>query len=134
MIETPILVVDDEPAFGEIVQALAVSAGIEVHTAPDAPAAFQAVREHHYDLILMDIRMAGISGFRGAAHIRSASEWTRNVPIIAFTALDPPDGVSHFIARGFSGWLKKPFDAEAFEAMLSRWLSPAPHGRASKVG
>jgi len=129
-----ILLVDDEPAYHAIVEALLAKAGIPFHGVRDAPAAFQAVREHHYDLILMDIRMAGISGFRGAAHIRSASEWTRNVPIIAFTALDPPDGVSHFIARGFSGWLKKPFDAEAFEAMLSRWLSPAPHGRASKVG
>ena len=39
MAEVPILVVDDEPAFGEIVKALGERAGVEVHSAPDAPAA-----------------------------------------------------------------------------------------------
>jgi len=122
MIETPILVVDDEPAFGEIVQALAVGAGIKVHTAPDAPAAFQTVREQRFSLILMDIEMAGITGLRGVARIRQTADWTRRVPIIAFSAHHPPGGERFFLERDFDGWLPKPFTAADLFRTIGRFL------------
>lgn len=118
----PILVVDDEPAFGGIVRALAAGTGYAVDAAPDAPAAFQAVRLREYSLILMDIEMAGITGLRGAARIRQTADWTRRVPIIAFTAHRPPRGERFFLERDFDGWLPKPFTATELLGLLRRWL------------
>lgn len=119
----PILVVDDEPAYGEIVRALIARTGYAVDAAPDAPAAFQAVRLREYSLILMDIEMAGITGLRGAARIRQTADWTRRVPIIAFTAHRPPRGERFFLERDFDGWLPKPFTANDLFGLLKRWLS-----------
>jgi two-component system OmpR family response regulator len=118
----PILVVDDEPAFGEIVRALIAGTGYGVDAAPDAPAAFQAVRLQEYSLILMDIEMAGITGLRGAARIRQTADWTRRVPIIAFTSHHPPRGERFFLERDFDGWLPKPFTATDLLDLLKRWL------------
>lgn len=117
-----ILLVDDEPAYHDIVRAILGRTGVALRAVRDAPAAFHALRGERYDLILLDIQMAGINGFRGLAHIRTAGEWTKKVPIIAFTALRPPEGERHFLERGFDGWLAKPFTAEDFDILLARWL------------
>ncbi|KQX25074.1 MULTISPECIES: response regulator [unclassified Sphingomonas] len=119
----PILVVDDEPAFGGIVRALIAGTGYAVDAAPDAPAAFHAVRLREYSLILMDIEMAGITGLRGAARIRQTADWTRRVPIIAFTSHRPPRGERFFLERDFDGWLPKPFTVTDLFGVLKRWLS-----------
>ncbi|QTH23805.1 response regulator [Rhizorhabdus wittichii] len=118
----PLLVVDDEPAFGGIVKALLAGSGHAVDVAPDAPAAFQAVRLRQYSLILMDIEMAGITGLRGIVPIRQTADWTKQVPIIAFTAHRPPRGERYFLEHDFDGWLPKPFTATDLHGLLRRWL------------
>lgn len=118
----PVLVVDDEPAFGGIVKGLLAGSGYAVDIAPDAPAAFQAVRLQQYSLILMDIEMAGISGLRGIVPIRQTADWTKKVPIIAFTAHRPPRGERYFLEHDFDGWLPKPFTAADLHGLLRRWL------------
>lgn len=106
-----ILLVDDEPAYHMITSAILDGTGISVHGVPDAASAFQAIRAARYSLILMDIHMAGFDGFRSVGHIRSAADWTRDVPIVAFTASTPADDESSFVQRGFDGLLAKPFRA-----------------------
>ena len=118
-----ILLVDDEPTYHDIVRAILSRSGIDFHGVRDAPAAFQALRGNIFSLILMDIQMSGINGFRGMSHIRTTADWTKTVPIIAFTAQRPPEGERHFIERGFDGWLPKPFTAAEFETVLARWLN-----------
>lgn len=120
--ECLILVVDDEPAFGKIVKALVANAGCSVDSAPDAPAAFHAVRLRRYSLILMDIEMAGITGLQGVARIRQTADWTRSVPIVAFSSHHPPRGERFFLERDFDGWLPKPFTANDLFRHLKRWL------------
>ena len=118
-----ILLVDDEPAYHDIVRAILSKSGVTLHGVRDAPAAFHALRGDSFALILMDIQMPGISGFRGVAHIRTTAEWTKTVPIIAFTALRPPEGERYFLGRGFDAWLPKPFTAAELETSLARWLN-----------
>ncbi len=120
--EKTILLVDDEPGYHAIIEALLERQDIGFVGVRDAPAAFQAVRSSRYDLILMDIEMAGINGFRGASHIRSSADWTLTVPIVAFTAYRPPDALRHFLSRGFDAWLPKPFAATHLLAILSSLL------------
>lgn len=122
-----ILLVDDESAYHDIARAILSRAGMDFVGVRDAPAAFQALRGDSFALILMDIQMPGINGFRGLARIRNEAEWTRTVPIIAFTAMRPAEGARHFTERGFDGWLPKPFTATEFETMLAQWLKAEVH-------
>jgi two-component system OmpR family response regulator len=129
MEERSILLVDDEPAYHLIISALLKDVGISVQGVPDAASAFQAIRGHRFSLILLDIQMAGIDGFRGVGHIRSASDWTRNVPIVAFTASNPADDESAFVQRGFDGLLAKPFCAADLVHLLRCRLQDESIGR-----
>ena len=129
MEDRSILLVDDEPAYHLIISALLKDVGISVQGVPDAASAFQAIRAHRYSLILLDIQMAGIDGFRGVGHIRSTSDWTRHVPIVAFTASNPADDESAFIQRGFDGLLAKPFCAADLIHLLRCRLQDETIGR-----
>lgn len=116
-----ILLVDDEPAYQAIVAALLPAIGV-VDLAGNAAEAVIAVRARRYDLILVDIEMPGRDGYQVIADLRAAADWTREVPIIAFTTIGPAAGAQHFIDRGFDGLLSKPFAASDLIALVRRWV------------
>lgn len=117
-----ILLVDDEPAYHAIVSALLVPRGGAVDGAGDAASALEAIRSRRYDLILVDINMAEADGYDAVAAIRAAGDWTRAVPILAFTAEQITGGERHYLDAGFDGWLPKPFQAAELIMTLQRWL------------
>ena len=54
--------------------------------APDGLAAIAALALTPFDVILMDIRMPGLSGPTTAAKVRSTPDPNQNIPILAFPA------------------------------------------------
>ncbi len=116
-----ILLVDDEPAYQDITRALLTPFAIETAYASDPLEAFRMMRSVEPSLILMDIQMAGIDGYRGLKRIRQSAE--RKVPVIAFTAQHPPGGERFFLEHDFDGWLPKPFDAGQFTEVVGRWIT-----------
>ncbi len=58
-----ILVVDDELSIRESLSELAASrTAIEVETAADGPAALAKIKENHYDIMLIDVKMPEMDG------------------------------------------------------------------------
>lgn len=57
-----VLVVDDESGMRETLVDILEAAGYTVTPAPDGGAALRMARTHPYDVIVMDIRMPGLSG------------------------------------------------------------------------
>lgn len=117
-----ILLVDDEPAYLGIVSALLERRGGVVEHASDRAAALAAAQSKSYDLILVDINMAGDDGYRVVSELRQAVEWARLAPILAFTAQHLTGGERHYIDAGFDGWLPKPFQAAELIVTLRHWL------------
>ena len=70
-----ILVVDDEPNIRELLEEILSEEGYEVTTAADAAHARAALREHSYDLTLLDIWMPDTDG------ISLLKEWSQNGPL-----------------------------------------------------
>lgn len=118
-----ILLVDDESAYHAIVSALLKPEFGEIDCVENAEAASRAVGRRRYDLILMDIRLDGQDGRELVTAVRSASEWNRLCPILAFTADRPGEGTQYFVERGFDGWVAKPFEARTLLGTVRRWTS-----------
>ncbi len=64
-------------------------------------------------LILMDIRLGGMSGIEALGHLRAAAD-TRNIPVIAVTASVMDEDQQQITKAGFDGYQKKPIDLEEF--------------------
>ncbi|HEX8265194.1 MAG TPA: response regulator, partial [Pyrinomonadaceae bacterium] len=62
MTRKSILVVDDERSQREILEMILSGEGYDVTTAVSGEAALKFVRERHFDLVLTDLKMTGMSG------------------------------------------------------------------------
>jgi two-component system cell cycle response regulator len=102
-----ILVVDDDWMNRDLMQAHLTVAGYEVVTANSGEKALQLVDAQMPDLILLDVRMHGMSGYDVCAHLKS-QEATRHIPIIIVTALDKDEDYQRAVEVGADDFLPKP--------------------------
>jgi len=105
MSEETVLVVDDEEAIAEAVRARLESEGFRVLVAFDGPQAIDLHREHHPDLVVLDLMLPGMDGLEVCKEIQRTS-WT---PVLMLTAkTEETDKVAGF-AVGADDYLTKPF-------------------------
>lgn len=75
--------------------------------------------EKHIDLILMDIRMPGITGLEAFREIRSVDQ---KIPVIAQTAYSVMDEQEEFLTAGFNDYISKPIQKEELIGKISSLL------------
>lgn len=117
-----LLIVDDE---AKLLRAVAVTLreeGYEVTTARSGAEALVRINEMMPDLIISDIRMAGMDGYKLARVLRSSAR-TALIPIIFLTAKDERKDRLTGIRTGVDAYLVKPFDPEELIAVVSNILS-----------
>jgi signal transduction histidine kinase/CheY-like chemotaxis protein len=94
-----------------------------------------ALREHAlttYDLILMDVQMPEMDGFKAVAAIREGEVGTgRRIPIIALTAHAMEGDRERCRASGFDGYVPKPIRIEALLAAIDEQILPDGQGLAT---
>ncbi len=107
MIKEKLLVVDDEESICEILQLALSSEGYDVDVAYSAE---EALRLHiaDYSLILLDVMMGEMSGFRMVQILRSKPE-TAHIPVIMCTAKDSKDDTIVGLNLGADDYIAKPF-------------------------
>ena len=101
-----ILVVDDEEDLREILKFNLESEGYWVDTAPSAEQALKMLTEG-YDLILLDVMMGGMSGFKMAEKLRK--DLHDSTPIIFLTAKDTENDMLTGFNIGGDDYISKPF-------------------------
>lgn len=102
-----ILVVDDEESLCEILQFNLEVEGYEVDVAYSAEQALQ-MHPERYSLILLDVMMGEMSGFRMAREMKKQPE-TARVPIVFCTAKDTEDDTVAGLNLGADDYIAKPF-------------------------
>jgi two-component system cell cycle response regulator DivK len=83
--------------------------------------ALEIAREHHPDLILLDIRLPDISGLEVARRLKG-DEATRSIPVIALTAFAQTEHQREALASGCDGYISKPVNVVNFLKTVESWL------------
>lgn len=115
-----ILVVDDEDDLCEILKFNLETEGYEVDTANSAEEAL-ALDLTKYDLLLLDIMMAEISGFKMASILRK-EEKTAHIPIIFISAKDTENDMLTGFNLGADDYISKPFSIRQVQARVKAVL------------
>jgi CheY-like chemotaxis protein len=118
------LVVDDSTVSRRILASLLESAGLQVITATGGLEAITLARQHHPDVIFMDVKMADLDGFSATRRL-AAEESTRTIPVIAVTASAFGNTREAATDAGCIEYLPKPVRAEALFAALRTHLGLA---------
>jgi len=124
-----ILLVEDNPINALLARALLTREGCSIDHATRGDEAIAAVKVGTYDLILMDMRMPGLTGEETSRKLRKLGVAT---PIVALTANAFEDDRHACLAAGMNDFLVKPLSPDALRAMLIRWAGrnwtdPAQH-------
>ncbi|CAN7473854.1 response regulator [Phenylobacterium sp. LjRoot225] len=115
-----VLLVEDNPVNALLARALLAREGCEVDHARAGEEALAAVKVGIYDIILMDMRMPGLSGEQTARKLRAEGFAT---PIVALTANVFDDDRRACLEAGMDDFLAKPLQPESLRAVLSRWVA-----------
>lgn len=117
-----LLVVDDEPNLLRAVAACLKTEDYEVSTARSGHEALMQLAESVPDLIISDIRMPGIDGYKLARQLRGSPR-TALVPIVFLTAKDQTaDRIEGFRA-GIDAYMTKPFEPDELIAVVNGILN-----------
>ena len=100
-----ILIVEDEPRMGAILQDYFSAHGVDSDLAPDGDAALERFAQRDYDAVLLDVMMPGLDGYGVCRAIRRES----GLPILFLTALGGEEQALHGYALGADDYITKPF-------------------------
>ena len=120
--QAKILVVDDHPANLLALEAVLEPLGHTVLKARSGEEALRLLLDHDVALILMDVQMPGLDGFRTVQLIKER-ERSRVTPVIFLTAINKEAAhVSRGYGTGAVDYLFKPFDADILRAKVGVFL------------
>jgi two-component system, cell cycle response regulator DivK len=119
-----ILLVEDNETNMKLSLFLLESADHAVLTATNAEAGLTLARERQPDLILMDIQLPGMDGLQATVQLK-ADAVTRDIPVIALTALAMKGDEERIRAAGCDGYIAKPLDYKQFLTTIKTHLEPA---------
>ena len=120
-----VLIIEDNPANMTLAKFLLQSAGHSVLAATDAETGLTLARAEQPDLVLMDIQLPGMDGLQATAVLKS-DDATRDIPVIALTALAMKGDEARIRAAGCDGYIAKPLAYKEFLATISSHLVKAP--------
>lgn len=117
-----LLIVDDAPAnLGVVVDSL-TDRGFRVLIALDGEEAIERARFSQPDLILLDVKMPGMSGFETCRKLKA--DWrTRDVPVIFMTVADDIDDMVEGFDAGGIDYVTKPVRIEEMMARINVHLA-----------
>ena len=114
-----LLVVDDEPNVLYSIQKSFHSKGVNVLTASTATQGLELIRSRRPDAVILDVRLADMSGLEAFDQIR---EIDSRLPVIFITAFAATETAIEAMKRGAFEYLLKPLDFHQLREVVQRAL------------
>jgi len=112
-----VLIIDDEPAHRLMVRVVLGDAGFKVLEADNGPAGLAAVRTRPVDVILLDMRMPGMSGQEVLQRLQESGSCP---PVIMLTAFGSVGNAVEAMKAGAWDYLTKPTDNDELLAVVQK--------------
>ena len=117
-----VLVVDDSPTVCKLVAITLSRRGYQVISAPDGIEAMDVISTNKPDLILLDITMPRLDGYKLCRLIKGHDE-TRNIPVIMLSGKDGFFDRARGKFAGCTSYITKPFDPESLIQEIEKHLA-----------
>ncbi len=112
-----ILVVDDNRINQVVTKRILEQKAFNCEIRDNGTAAVDAIKDQHFDLVLMDLNMPGISGLEATRQIRL---FNPVIPIIALTAVEIEEIREEIHEAGMNDIIVKPYDNSTFYQVIYR--------------
>lgn len=116
-----ILVVEDNELNMKLVRSLLQLENYQIIEADNAEKGIQLARDHHPDLILMDIQLPGMDGLK-ATEVISNDANLKDIPIVALTSYAMEGDKEKALAAGCVGYISKPIETRSFPEAIAKYL------------
>jgi len=113
-----ILIVDDEIWVRELLEEFLTLQGYQVTLATNGEEALKMVDQNPPDVVLLDIKMPGISGLEVLSIIKRLD---KKIGIIMLSAFGDFDTIQKALEMGADHFIEKPFDLNRIAKILSVW-------------
>jgi two-component system sensor histidine kinase RpfC len=118
-----ILVADDNVMNQKVFAMILGRAGHQIETAADGEAALDAMKDHSFDIVLMDVNMPVLNGIEATKLYRFTALGRRRIPIVGITADASPATAERCIEAGMDACIAKPVEAAALLRLLAELTS-----------
>ncbi|MBX3165077.1 MAG: response regulator transcription factor [Bacteroidetes bacterium] len=127
-VKPKILLVEDDPSLGPLLQEYLEAKGFETKLAEDGKKGSDAFFKGNFDLLLLDVMMPVKDGFALAKEIRTVN---KQVPIIFLTAKSMKEDTIDGFNAGADDYMTKPFEMEELLMRVNAVLRRTNKGRAA---
>jgi two-component system, cell cycle response regulator DivK len=117
-----ILIVEDNEMNMKLFNDLLKQSGYETVLSVDGSDVMELAREHHPDLVVMDIQLPRISGLERTQMLKT-DEDLKDIPVIAVTAFALEGGIEKILEAGCDDVLGKPIIIPTFLEMVAKHIS-----------
>ena len=118
-----VLLVEDNLVNQRVTSSLLARLDCSVDVASDGAQALEAFAKNRYDVVFMDCRMPGMSGYEATREIRRREGSGPHVPIVALTANTLRGDRERCLAAGMTDYLPKPIDLASLGRVLGRYVA-----------
>ena len=119
-----VLIVEDNELNMKLFHDLLESQGYRTLQTREGLQALALARQHHPDLILMDIQLPEISGLEVTKWLKDDEELS-HIPVIAVTAFAMKGDEERILQGGCEGYISKPISVPHFLETIARYIGPA---------
>ncbi|WP_276611898.1 response regulator transcription factor [Rhodoferax bucti] len=121
------LSVEDTPGIRRLIRMTLEYMGFHVLEAADGAEGLAMAREHRPDLVLMDVRMPGVSGLTACETMR-ADALLKDIPVVMLSSADHQADIDAGMASGAKAYLVKPFQPVELIYLVTRLIEEADPG------
>jgi two-component system chemotaxis response regulator CheY len=121
MNEKTVLIADDSASVRKFVSLALRLQGHKVIAAVDGMDALEKLSAGKIDLIITDLNMPNVDGYKLIRTIRSSADY-QEIPIIILSSLTKEDDVNEGLSSGANSYLAKPFNTKRIQYEVSKYL------------
>ena len=125
-IESRVLIVEYDLTISGNLFSFLESRGFIPDATYDGRAALNMLKEHHFDVVILDIGLPGMDGYKVLQTLRE--QYRSAVPVLMLTARDSLDDKLAGFSHGADDYLSKPFALAEVQARLQALLNRSRGG------